>query len=43
VDIQSEAPRGRTVIKDNLGSPTDRKFNKALPKRKDYRAKRLRD
>lgn len=43
VRINSEVPRGRTVIKDNLGSPEDKAFKKALRTRKDFRAKRLLD
>ncbi len=43
VRIYSAALRRRTVIKNNLGSPQDRKFLEGLSQRKDFRASRLRD
>ena len=43
VRMYSEAPRGRTVIKNNLGSPKDRKFLETVKRRRDFRAKRLQD
>ena len=43
VRISSEAPRGRAIIKDNLGTPTDREFERDVRKRRDFRANRLRD
>lgn len=43
VRMVSEAPRKRTIIKDNLGSPEDRKFKETLKIRRDVRAKQLRD
>ncbi len=42
VRIASDAPRRRVVLRDNLGSPTDRKFKEALPDIPGFRANRLR-
>ena len=38
----TEAPRKRVVIRDNLGFPTDRAFNKTLPAIRGFRADKLR-
>lgn len=43
VRMSSDAPRERTVIKDNLGTPTDKDYLQALRKRPGFRASRLRD
>ncbi|HOH30854.1 MAG TPA: hypothetical protein PLC40_14345, partial [Candidatus Hydrogenedentes bacterium] len=43
IRVVSEAPRGRTVVENNLGSPRDRKFVEGLKRRRDFRSGRLRN
>ena len=42
VRIERDAPRRRTVIRDNLGFPKDRDFTQKLPNIPGFRANRLR-
>ncbi|MCK5860873.1 MAG: hypothetical protein KAH38_00210, partial [Candidatus Hydrogenedentes bacterium] len=42
VRIESETPRKRTIIRDNLGFPKDREFTRKLPEMPGFRANQLR-